>query len=412
MKERKKHSTGLTIRFDSVGGASGDLILASLCALGASHVELQRKLDFLKAGNFNLAVKAVSDHGFEGKQLSVEIPHAHHHHDHHHGHEHHHRGLRDILSMIRKSKLSPWVKDLSIKVFERLATAEAKVHNTTTDKIHFHEVGALDSIVDIVGSCLALEMLGVNTVTVGPLPLGYGTVKCAHGVLPLPAPAVIELLKDYPVVQIDEPFETVTPTGAALLLTWKDVLPANHHQSMSIMKTGLGFGHHAYNNRPNTLRATLLKPEETDKASHDECLVLECNLDDTIPELIGSLAQKLMDNGALDTFTVPIQMKKQRPGTLLTVLCKPFDKDRLVEIIFTETTTFGIREHLTSRTILQRRHVEVKTTYGTVRVKIGTWKGRDITFSPEHSDCVKCAQKHNVAVRRVYEKVVKAIGQK
>ena len=405
MKQKENKSKGLTIRFDSIGGASGDLILSSLCALGVSHKELQRKLGSLKAEPFELKVKAVSDHGFSGKQLSVKIPHTHHHHDHHHCHEHHHRGLGDILSMIRKSTLSPWVKDLSAKVFERLGKAEAKVHGTTIDKIHFHEVGALDSIVDIVGSCLALEMLNVKSISVGPLPLGYGTVQCAHGILPLPAPATVELLKGYPVIQIDEPFETVTPTGAALLMTWQDIIPALANP-MTILKTALGFGHHSFNNRPNTLRATLLKTLKADDSSHDECLVLECNLDDTIPELIGSLVHKLMENGALDTFTIPIQMKKQRPGTLLTVLCKPCDRDKLIEIIFTETTTFGIREHLTNRTVLERRHVEVKTPYGKIRIKIGTWKGRDITFSPEHADCVKCAGKHKVAVRTVYEKAL------
>ncbi|MDD4871055.1 MAG: nickel pincer cofactor biosynthesis protein LarC [Kiritimatiellae bacterium] len=400
---KKNNTTGLVVRFDSVGGASGDLILSSLCALGINPSELSKKLGSLHAGNFKLQVKTNTDHGFAGKQLTVKIGHSHH---------HHHRHLEDILSMIKKSKLSPWVKDLSTKVFYRLAVAEAKVHSTTPNKIHFHEVGALDSIVDIVGSCAALEMLGVDSVIAGPLPLGHGTVECAHGILPLPAPAVVELLKNHPVVQIDEPFETVTPTGAALLTTWKEILPSHSSGSQTILRTGLGYGHHKFNNRPNTLRATLLKSAGTDEAHHDECLVLECNLDDIIPEIIGSLTQKLMDHGALDVFTLPIQMKKQRPGTLLTVLCKVPDRDRMIEMIFTETTTFGIREHLVQRTILERRYTEVKTPYGKIRIKVGTWKGRDITFSPEHSDCVKCAEKHGVAVKTVYEKAIKAIGRK
>jgi len=406
MKQKKGNAGNLTLRFDSIGGASGDLILSSLCALGVNHVELQRKLALLLPEKFKLQVKSISDSGFAGKRLTVTISHSH-----HHGH-HHHRRLGDILSLIRKSRLSPWVKDLSAKTFHRLADAEAKVHGTTPDKIHFHEVGAVDSIVDIIGSCAALEMLGVGSVVVGPLPLGYGTVKCAHGILPLPAPAVVELLKNQPVVQIDEPFETVTPTGAALLITWKNILPAGSSQPQAILKTGLGYGHHKYNNRSNTLRATLLQPVEPGNANHDECLVLECNLDDTIPELIGSLTQKLMKNGALDVFTIPIQMKKQRPGTLLTVLCKPSDSNHIIETIFIETTTFGIREHLTQRTMLQRRHIEVKTPYGRVRIKVGTWKDRDITFSPEHSDCVKCAEKHGVAVKMVYESACRAIKRK
>jgi pyridinium-3,5-bisthiocarboxylic acid mononucleotide nickel chelatase len=402
---KKNNTTGFIIRFDSVGGASGDLILSSLFALGVNHLELSKKLEALHVGHFKFQVKSISDHGFAGKQLTVKIG-NHHHHDHHH-----HRNLGDILLMIRKSRLSTWTKNLSTKVFQQLAEAEAKVHGTTPDKIHFHEVGAVDSIVDIVGSCAALEMLGVDSVIAGPLPLGHGTVECAHGTLPLPAPAVIELLKNHPVVQIDEPFETVTPTGAALLITWEEILPAHSSESRTILKTGLGYGHHKYNNRSNTLRATLLKSAEDGEVQHDECLVLESNLDDTIPEIIGSLTQKLMNHGALDVFTSPIQMKKQRPGTLLTVLCKIPDRERMIEMIFTETTTFGIRENLMRRTILERRHIEVKTLYGKVRIKVGTWKGRDITFSPEHSDCVKCAEKYDVAVKTVYEKAIKAISK-
>jgi len=410
---KKKGNPGqLTLRFDSVGGASGDLILSSLVALGVDPSKIHRGLSSLSAGSFKLQVKTVSEHGFAGKQLSVKIKHSH----------HHHRHLDDILSMIRKSRLSPWVKNLSTQVFRKLAAAEAKVHGTTPDKIHFHEVGAVDSIVDIVGSCLALEILGVNAVTVNALPLGHGTVECEHGTLPLPAPAVVELLKKHPVIQVDEPFETVTPTGAALLMTWKEFLPAKPSASLAILKTGLGFGHHRFKNRSNSLRATLLENIDADQdkalradasgvalgAKTDECLVLECNIDDTIPELIGSLCQNLMKKGALDVFTTPVQMKKQRPGTLLTVLCKPADRDRLVKMIFAESTTFGIREHLTRRTILQRRHITVMTPYGKVRVKIGSLNGRDITASPEHDDCVKCAAKHNVPVRRVYELALRA----
>jgi len=399
MKQKKDSAGQLTLRFDSIGGASGDLILSSLVALGVDPGEISRGLSSLSAGSFKLQVKTVSEHGFEGKQLAVKIKHSH----------HHHRHLDDILSLIRKSKLPPRVKDMSMEVFRRLAAAEARVHGTTPDKIHFHEVGAVDAIVDITGSCLALEILGVNAVSVNALPLGHGTVECAHGTLPLPAPAVVELLRKHPVIQIDEPFETVTPTGAALLMTWKELLPVKPDASMAIMKTGLGYGHHRYLNRSNSLRATLLENSTAvDGKNHDECLVLECNIDDTIPELIGSLCQNLIKKGALDVFTTPVQMKKQRPGTLLTVLCKPSERDRFITMIFAESTTFGIREYITRRTILQRRHISVKTPYGKVRVKIGSLNGRNITASPEHDDCARCAAKHDVPVRRVYELALRA----
>ena len=395
------------LRFDSVGGASGDMILSSFMAIGVSPSELSRKLSLLPLKNFKLQVKFVSDHGFHGKQLSVTIKS----HDKHH---HHHRNLADIVSLIKKSKLSNGVKNLSISIFKRLAEAEAKVHGTTPAKIHFHEVGAIDSIVDIVGSCIALEMLDVDSVTVGPLPSGCGTISCAHGILPNPAPATLELLKGHPVIQTDEPFELVTPTGAAILTAWKSCQAEVRGQISEVRNSGNGFGHWKLISRPNLLRATIYKTVESHRLpsdlcplTSDLCLVIECNIDDTIPELIGSLAQKLMKKGALDVFTTPIQMKKQRPGILLTVLCIPADSEKLIDLIFSESTTFGIREYLTNRTVLDRRHKEVKTPYGKVRIKIGTWKGKDITRSPEHDDCVKCAIKFGVPVRTVYESALR-----
>jgi hypothetical protein len=195
-------------------------------------------------------------------------------------------------------------------------------------------------------------------------------------------------------------------------MAWKEQLATKTPISQAIVKTGLGFGHHEYNHRSNTLRATLLKPAKSDDDLHDECLVMECNLDDTIPELIGAATRDLLDKGALDVFTTPVFMKKQRPGVMLTILCRPADRETMLASIFSSTTTFGIREHLASRTILARRHEIAKTPYGKVGIKVGTWKGRDITFSPEYSDCVKCAKKYGVPVRTVYEKVVKAIGKK
>jgi uncharacterized protein (DUF111 family) len=265
-------------------------------------------------------------------------------------------------------------------------------------------------------------MLEVDAVTVGPLPAGCGSFKTAHGVMPNPAPATVELLKGHPIVQTEEPFELVTPTGAALLMTWKDSgfrglprVPRGQvsgvgDREMAIREQAHGFGHRTLNGRPNLLRAVLLETTDGSRQSTEDCLVLESNIDDTNPELIGALAQKLMDQGALDAFTTAIQMKKQRPGVLLTVLCRLADRDKLVDLIFTESTTFGIREYLTHRTVLDRRHMEVETPYGKVRVKIGSWKGRDITRSPEHDDCVRCAKAHNAPVRVVYEAACKAEG--
>jgi uncharacterized protein (TIGR00299 family) protein len=397
------------LRFDSVGGASGDMILASLIGLGIDTRELHSQLRSLAIHDFEIATTPASQHGLDGIQASVNFPEQ---------PKTTHRNLNDILEMINKSALPDRAKTLSIKVFERLAEAEAKIHATTPDKVHFHEVGAMDSIIDIVGSCAGLTMLGINAVTCGPIPLGSGTTESAHGVIPVPAPATLELLKGYPVIQTDEPHELVTPTGAALLTTWMQTIkthdaetPPEEQNAVVIQSVSHAFGHRRLNNRPNLLRATILDSADTSVqagAETEQCIVVECNIDDTVPELLGSLAQKLMENNALDVFTTAVQMKKQRPGTLFTLLCRPTEKKQLLDIIFEESTTFGVREYAVKRTLLQRRQSEIQTPYGKIRVKIGSWKGRDITRAPEHRDCLKCAYEHGVAVRTVYEAALKA----
>ncbi len=399
-----------TLRFDSVGGASGDMILAVLVGLGVDIRTLTRQLQSLKIGRFRISKKRVSDHGLTGARINVDTPAS---------RAQPARGLRDIRKLIGKSRLSPRVKALSLRVFERLARAEAKVHGTTPDKVHFHEVGAMDSIIDIVGACAGLEMLGIDRVVVGPLPCGRGTIHVQHGVLPNPAPATVEQLKGHPVVQTEEPFELVTPTGAALLMEWKGEEVRGQRSEVRerkeiIVASANGFGHRKLAGRPNLLRATILEDlaspapiTNNQEPITDNCLVLETNIDDCSPEVVGYLSQRLMELGALDVFTTPVQMKKQRPGILLTVLCKPALRDLMIETIFRESTTFGIREHMTRRMVLQRRHVAVRTSYGKVRVKIGTWKGKDITRSPEYDDCVRCASTRNVAVRTVYESALR-----
>ena len=386
-----------TLRFDSVGGASGDMILGALTDLGADITAIKKQLSSLEIDDFDIPVQQISYSGFCGTSLSVTVV------DNIHPH---HRHLGDILALIKGSNLPDNVMTMSMKVFERLAKAEAEVHGTTIDKVHFHEVGAMDTIIDVVGSCIALDMLKIDSVQAGPLPIGQGTTKCEHGIIPLPAPATLALLKDYPVIQTEEPFEMVTPTGAALLMEWTSTMPTNNNPC-TITKTGNGFGSRKLNSRPNMLRATIM---ESTPIAHtpNQCTVLECNIDDTIPELLGAMTQKLIKKGALDVFTTPVQMKKQRPGTLLTVLCRPDDRESLKNIIFTESTTFGIREHMTQRTILKRRHTQVETPYGSIRIKVGTWNDKDITHAPEHDDCAKCAEKHNVPVRIVYEAAIRA----
>ncbi|MEI6515476.1 MAG: nickel pincer cofactor biosynthesis protein LarC, partial [bacterium] len=293
------------------------------------------------------------------------------------------------------------VKRQSLAVFERLAEAEARVHGTTPDHVHFHEVGALDAIADIVGVCQALHLLHIDQVGFSPLPQGHGTIQCAHGTFPNPAPGTVELLKGFPVCHVDEPFELVTPTGAALLTTLNSV--ATWPDGWIIKAVGHGFGQRKLNGRPNLLRATLLEAPSAKLEDPDLCMVLETNIDDTTPELVGALVQKLLVAGAYDAFTASIQMKKQRPGTLLTVLCAPDLKAIMLDLIFTESTTFGVREHLTRRTMLEREIIEVETQYGMIRIKIGRWHGTPVTASPEYEDCAKAAATHTVSVRIVYE---------
>jgi len=260
----------------------------------------------------------------------------------------------------------------------------------------------VDSIVDIVGACLARHELGIEQVVVDPLPLGSGTVHCAHGVYPVPAPATLELLRGFPVAPSDEAGELVTPTGAALLMAWRtlDRVPAG----CRLVQAGHGFGHRTLQHRPNLLRAVLFETGAcADAPQTDEGLLLECNLDDTTAELIGALTVQLMAAGALDVFTSAIQMKKQRPGTLLSVLCHAAEKPALLDLIFRGSTTFGVREHAVQRTILARRFEQVTTPFGAVSVKIGAWRGVDVTRAPEMDECVALAQQHGVTARAVYE---------
>ena len=394
--------------FDSVGGASGDMILAALIDLGADVAALNQALESLGTAHIRIETHPHSDHGMHGLRVHVEA----HEHAHAHGHEHahepghaHHRHLPEIVRLIEAAALPATAKRRAVAVFTRLAEAEACVHDTTPDRIHFHEVGALDAIADIAGACLALDLLRIDAVGFTPLPLGHGTITCAHGVIPNPAPGTVELLKGMPVTTVDEPHELVTPTGAALLSTWRSL--AAVPEGATPQAAGHGFGTRTLRGRPNLLRATLFETAapaaEPAAASADACLVLETNLDDTTPELVGALLQRLMAAGAYDAFATGIQMKKQRPGVLLTVLCAPERRAVLIDMIFRESTTFGIREHMTRRTMLDREIREVKTPHGSVRIKVGRWQGRAITASPEYDDCLKCADATGVAVRTVYD---------
>lgn len=405
------------LQFDALGGASGDMILGTLFALGVDPETIRQAIGSLAVEPISVHVEAASDRGIHGIRVRVHA-----HESTHGGHhppaadapaapgaeeaEHPpHRNLDDIEKIIRASALPEPVKASSLAVFRRIGEAEAKIHGTTVDQIHFHEVGALDSIADIVGCCLGLHELQVDAVSLSPLPLGHGVIECAHGTYPNPAPATVELLAGMATSSVDEPFELVTPTGAALLSTWRSC--AAPPTGSRIVRSGYSIGHRTLTTRPNVLRGTLFEAPEAEETAADQCLVLECNLDDSTPEWIGALTEKLLEHGALDVFTTPAQMKKQRPGSLLSVLCQEVDRERLLDLIFIESTTFGVRETPVRRTVLERRTETVQTPYGDVRVKIGRWKGRDVTRSPEMDDCIARARQHGVAAREVYEQAKK-----
>ena len=329
-------------------------------------------------------------------------------HDHGSKHTHSHRGLKEIRQIIHAASISQSAKDRAIKIFEALGAAEAKVHNTDIEKIHFHEVGAIDAIVDIVCASVGAEALGVDEWVCSPLNVGGGTVVCAHGAFPIPAPATLELLKNAPVYSGEIQKELVTPTGAAIV----SVLASRFSQfpAMKTEKIGYGAGTRNFKNSPNVLRLTV---GETTAAQHEspfpveEITVLEANVDDMTPQVFGYVMEQALQNGALDAFGTPVQMKKSRPGMLLTVLCRTEDSQRLTKFILAETTTLGVRMRHESRAALTRRHVSVSTKWGDVRMKLANLNGSISNYAPEYEDCRQIAKEKKVPLKTVMQEAIK-----
>ena len=385
------------IRFDSIGGASGDMILGALIGLGADRETIVRELDSLLPGHFTLDVAECSPHGIAGIRAAVCAPEADHHHD--HGHDHDHHAFREIRALIEGSALPEAVKASGVAVFSLLAEVEGKIHGVPPEKVSFHEVGAVDSIVDILGCCLALHLLGAEGISVSPLPTGCGTVQCAHGLLPVPAPATAELLtRGLAIAPCDEPYELLTPTGAALLAAWpKREIPAG----AKIRKIANAFGRRELLRRPNLLRAMLIETADA-AGTGEEVEELACNLDDCTGEVIGYLSERLLEAGALDVWTEAIQMKKQRPGVKLCVLSRPADRETLLGLIFRESTTLGVRIAPMTRRALARSVEEAATPYGPVRVKIARGEdGAVLSAKPEFEDCRKIAERCGVPLKEV-----------
>ena len=335
----------------------------------------------------------------DGASVGISVPHK---------HEHVHRGLKEIREVISAAAISESAKKTAISMFEALGTAEAKIHNVPVEKIHFHEVGSVDAIVDIVCAAVGAEALGVEEIVCSSLNVGGGTVKCAHGNFPVPAPATVELLKDAPVYSSGVQAELVTPTGAAIAKTL--VRRFASFPEMKIEKSGYGAGSRDFPGHPNVLR--LVVGEATSmlaaKTSSETITVFEANLDDLNPQVFGYVMDRLLEEGALDAFGVPVQMKKNRPGTLLTVLCKPEDASRLTQLIFTETTTLGVRRREEVRQALARRWETVRTPWGEVRIKIASMNGTVTNYAPEYEDCRRIAAEHHVPLKTVIQEASRA----
>jgi len=373
--------------FDCFSGAAGDMIVASLLDAGADPQALHDALASLGVAGYHVAISKCNKQGFAATRFSVALdPDA----------NQPHRHLAQIEKIVQASTLGAAVKSKSCKIFMRLAQAEAAVHGTTPDRVHFHEVGAVDAIMDVVGVVVCLDSLGVVKVVCSPIPTGWGVVECAHGTMPVPAPATAELLKGVPLAAGAESGELTTPTGAAVLTTLADAfgpVPA-----MRIDAVGYGAGTRDGAILPNLLRV-LVGGESADSET-DHVTVLETSVDDSSGELTGYCIERMLAEGALDAYAVPIQMKKSRCGVLLTVICDDGRADAMERILFGETTTFGIRRSRVERSKLRRRHESVATAYGNIRVKIGEREGLS-TVSPEYDDCRAAAQTHGVSLRTV-----------
>ncbi len=377
---------------DCLSGISGDMTLGALVDAGVPLEALQAGISSLGLPHCELVREEVTRKGFRATKVHVR-----------HEPEHAHRHLHHITDMIDASKLSAQQKDLAKRIFTRLGEAEAHVHGTTLRKVHFHEVGAVDSIADIVGAAIGWDLLGAERIMCAPVPTGHGTITIAHGRTSVPAPATAELLKGIPLAASPVEAELTTPTGAAIVATLADAfgpLPA-----MSIQQIGCGAGDKDFAEQANILRLIVGQAETgaNTVTETDQICVLETNLDDVSAEVIAYCTERLLAAGALDVFGVSVQMKKNRPGTLLTVLCEPAKRIELETILFQETTTLGIRRHFAERTKLARESHSVETAWGVVQGKLVRLPNGAPSFSPEYEACREIATKEQVAVREVFQ---------
>ncbi len=385
-----------TAYIDCFSGISGDMFLGALIDARLDLEYLKKELKKLNLAGYEITAKKTQKNHITATKLTITVkdpqPHRH---------------LKDINHIIDTSTLDEDIKTTSKNIFHKLAEAESKIHNTDINSIHFHEVGAVDSILDIVGAVIALKKLNIKKIYTSPLPLGTGFIKCAHGTIPLPAPATAELLKAIPVYQTSTKGELVTPTGAAIITTI-----TTQFKEMPKMKTetiGYGAGTQDYGH-PNLLRIFIGTEEE--QYQQDTATIIETNIDDMNPEHYSHIIEKLLNAGALDAYLTGIHMKNTRPATKLTVIATPQTQNNLTDIIFKETTTFGIRTYNVQRKKLSAEKTIINTKYGPVTIKTGRSKDKIITISPEYKDCKKLADESNIPLKEIYDLAKKAYTDK
>jgi len=385
--------------FDCFSGISGDMIIGALLDAGLKIEILEKELKKLGLSGYQLKINKVTKKGISAIQFKVKIREK--------GVE---RRFKDIISIVKKSGLAKEIKDEVKKIFFRLAQAESKIHQKDIDKIHFHEIGGLDSIIDIASAVIGIKALGVNDIYASALPLGKGFIECAHGILPVPVPATLELLKDIPTYSGGIESEMVTPTGAAIISTLAKGF--GERPLMKIEKIGYGAGEKEFP-IPNLLRVNIGEKILKDKNLRDDYIsddpiLIETNIDDMNPEFYDYIIDKLFSRGALDIFLIPIQMKKNRPAHILNIMVYEQNLKEVLEILFTESTTLGVRIREVKRLRLSQQNFIAETKYGKIRVKVGIFKGNIKNVAPEYEDCKKMAKQHKVPLKEIYEEAKKA----
>lgn len=402
--------------YDCFSGISGDMNLAALIDIGVDKDYILKELLKLNFNDYKIEIEKDSRKGIQGTKVNVILNKSNEYQSITHKHEnnkefkhfHEHRNLKDIENIINSSTLKENVKENALKIFKKVQKAEAKIYGKPLGEIHFHDVGAVDSIIDIVGAAICLDYLKIDKIKASTIEVGSGFAKCEHGMLPLPAPATAEILKNMP-IKSKVSFEATTPTGAAILANYADEF--TDEKNFKITKIGYGIGHEDIGDIPNILRVFIGEEFEHKEDDYltDEVLVMECNIDDMNPELYEYVIGLLFDQGALDVYMIPIIMKKQRPAVKLNVLCRIEQEDNIKDIILTNTTTLGFRKYKVNRSMLRREIDKVDTKYGEITVKSAYYKGNKIKSKPEYEECKKAALKNNIAISEVYKEVFSKI---